>query len=232
MNHGPGGVNWVSGSGIGIVIGGWRLSRATHTLASALCVVLHLREIPVEKAWCESVGLSDLSFRLYASSCCSHLALSPWFAAQGLPSVVFAFTRRFALCGCAMAAPAEGRFDGAEENPAEQSGAGSAAPASPMAATSELSSPGGSSSAVLEQKSPLLQKIKSLVETQKAPKEQKNKCAQEMKNAMKRKKRLQAKASQLSDTDLVEVLRMRKAKKESVQTADTTPPAEGPQQSL
>ena len=32
MNHGPGGVSWVSGSGIGIVIGGRRLSRATHTL--------------------------------------------------------------------------------------------------------------------------------------------------------------------------------------------------------
>ena len=50
-----------------------------------------------------------------------------------------------------------------------------------------------------------------------------------MKNAMKRKKRLQGKASQLSDTDLVEVLRMRKAKKESVQTAASTPPPESSQ---
>ena len=75
----------------------------------------------------------------------------------------------------------------------------------------------------------MLAKIKDLVETQKALREQKKKCALEMKNAMKRKKRLQAKASQLSDTDLVEVLRMRKAKRESVQTADTTPPAAGPQ---
>ena len=75
----------------------------------------------------------------------------------------------------------------------------------------------------------MLQQIKGLVETQKALKEEKKKCAKEMKNAMKRKKRLQGKASQLSDTDLVEVLRMRKAKKASVQTADTTPPAAGSQ---
>ena len=69
-----------------------------------------------------------------------------------------------------------------------------------------------------------MQKIKDLVDTQKALKEQKKQCAKEMKNAMKRKKRLQGKASQLSDIDLVEVLRMRKAKKESVQTAACTPP--------
>ena len=75
----------------------------------------------------------------------------------------------------------------------------------------------------------MLQKIKDLQDTQKALKEQKKKCAQEMKNAMKRKKRLQGKASQLSDTDLVEVLRMRKAKKESVQTAASTPPPESSQ---
>ena len=72
----------------------------------------------------------------------------------------------------------------------------------------------------------MLQKIKDLQDTQKALKEQKKKCAQEMKNAMKRKKRLQDQASQLSDSDLVEVLRMRKAKKESVQTAACTPPPE------
>ena len=35
----------------------------------------------------------------------------------------------------------------------------------------------------------------------------------EIKNAKKRKQRLQGKAQQLSDKDLVEVLRMRKAKK-------------------
>ena len=48
-------------------------------------------------------------------------------------------------------------------------------------------------------------------------------------NAMKRKKRLQGQASQLSDSDLVEVLRMRKAKKEGVQTAAGTPPPEASQ---
>ena len=46
-----------------------------------------------------------------------------------------------------------------------------------------------------------MQKINALQDTQKALKEQKKKCAQEMKNAMKRKKRLQGKASQLSDSD-------------------------------
>ena len=64
----------------------------------------------------------------------------------------------------------------------------------------------------------MLQKIKGLVDTQKALKEQKKKCAQEMKNVMKRKKRLQGKASMRSDADLVEVLRMRKAKKDSAET--------------
>ena len=75
----------------------------------------------------------------------------------------------------------------------------------------------------------MLARSKDLVETQEALKEQRKKCALEMKNAVKRKKRLQARASQLSDTDLVEVVRMRKAKKESVQAADTTPPAAGSQ---
>ena len=132
----------------------------------------------------------------------------------------------FAFCVCAMADAAGGRLSGAEESQAEQSGAASAAPGSPTPAPSEASSPGGSSSSVFDQQSDLLQKIKDLVDTQKTLKEQKKRCALEMKNAMKRKKRLQDKASQLSDADLVEVLRMRKAKKDSVQTAATTPPPE------
>ena len=61
----------------------------------------------------------------------------------------------------------------------------------------------------------MLQKIRELHDTQRELKAQKKKCAHDIKNAMKRKKRLQGKASQLSDSDLVEVLRMRKAKKES-----------------
>ena len=124
---------------------------------------------------------------------------------------------------------AEGCFSGAEDTPTEQSGAGSAAPASPMTAPSERNSAGGSSSSVLDQQSGLLQKIKDLVDTQKALKEQKKKCGQEMKNAMKRKKRLQGKACQLSDADLVEVLRMRKARKDSVQTVASTRPPEDSQ---
>ena len=71
-----------------------------------------------------------------------------------------------------------------------------------------------------------MQKIKALQDTQRALKEQKKKCNTEMKNAMKRKKRLQGKASQLSDADLVEVLRMRKAKKESAQAAASAEPAQ------
>ena len=46
-----------------------------NTLASALCVVLHVCEIPVGEAWCESVDLSELSFRLHASSRCSHVTV-------------------------------------------------------------------------------------------------------------------------------------------------------------
>ena len=72
----------------------------------------------------------------------------------------------------------------------------------------------------------MLQRIKGLQDAQKALKDQKKKCAQEIKNAMKRKQRLQAKASQLSDSDLVEVLRMRKAtRRESGSISTTTPPS-------
>ena len=157
------------------------------------------------------------------------LGFAALFTAQVQPSVFFDTTSRFPLCVCAMTDAAEGRCSGAEESPREQSGAASAAPASPMPATGESCSAGGSASSVIDQQSDLLQKIKGLVDTQKALKDQKRKCALEMKNAMKRKKRLQDKASQLSDLDLVEVLRMRKAKKDSVQTAATTPPSEDSQ---
>ena len=72
----------------------------------------------------------------------------------------------------------------------------------------------------------MLEKIKNLQEAQKALKEKKKKNALEIKNAMKRKQRLQGKASQLSDADLVEVLRMRKAtKRESGPISTTTPPS-------
>ena len=157
------------------------------------------------------------------------LGFAALFTAQVQPSVCFDTTSRFPLCVCAMTDAAAGRCSGAEESPTEQSGAASAAPASPMPAAIESSSAGGSSSSVINQQSDLLQKIKGLVDTQKALKEQKKKCAQEMKNAMKRKKRLQGKASQLSDADMVEVLRMRKAKKDSVETAASTPPPEDSQ---
>ena len=118
---------------------------------------------------------------------------------------------------------AECRSSSAEDSSTEQPGAASAAPAAPTPAPTEAISEGGSSSSGLDQQSGLLQNIKDLVETQKALKEQKKKCALEIKNAMKREKRLQGKASQLSDADLVEVLRMRKAKKDCHETDAGTP---------
>ena len=71
-----------------------------------------------------------------------------------------------------------------------------------------------------------MQKIKDLQDTQKALKDERKKCAKEIKNALKRKKRLQGRASQLSDSDLVEVLRMRKAKKDALKTEANTPKPE------
>ena len=133
------------------------------------------------------------------------LGFAPFFTAQVWPSVLFDTTSSLPVCVCAMSEAGHGCISGAEESPAEQSGGASAAPPSPMPTPSEPSSAGGSSTSVLDEKSCLLQKIKDLVDTQKGLKEQKKKCAQEMKNAMKRKKRLQSKASQLSDKDLVEV---------------------------
>ena len=96
----------------------------------------------------------------------------------------------------------------------------------PLRAPSDAGSSGGASSTDFGSQSGLLQKIKELADVQKALKDQRKKCSAEMKNAMKRKKRLQEKASQLSDRDLVEVLRMRKAKKESAQTSQTTEPSQ------
>ena len=122
-----------------------------------------------------------------------------------------------------MADTTEGRTSGAEEIPTESAPAASSAPTSPVPAPSEPSSAGGSSSSSMDGRSDLLHKIKGLQDTQKALKEQKKQCAQEMKNALKRKKRLQGKACQLSDSDLVEVLRMRKARKEGVQTVPSPP---------
>ena len=74
-------------------------------------------------------------------------------------------------------------------------------------------------------------KIQDLQDTQRALKEQKKKCVTEMRNAMKRKKRLQGKASQLSDADLVEVLRMRKARKDMIMNAASTPQHDSSQSS-
>ena len=125
----------------------------------------------------------------------------------------------------------EGRVSGAEVSPTEQytDAASTAATTSPRPAHSEASSPGGSSSGGIDQESDLLKRIKDLADTQKALKQQKKQCAAEMKNALKWKKRLSDKATRLSDADLLEVLRMRKAKKDSMQPAANTPPPEDSQ---
>ena len=139
------------------------------------------------------------------------------------------FSRRpivLGVCVCAMADAADVRFSDGDESQREQSGAASSAPDSPLRAPSDAGSSGGASSTDFGTQSGLLQKIKELADVQKALKDQRKKCSAEMKNAMKRKKRLQDKASQLSDGDLVEVLRMRKAKKESAQTSQTTEPSQ------
>ena len=73
------------------------------------------------------------------------------------------------------------------------------------------SSAGGEPSSSTE--SSLLNQIVKLKADQAALKAAKAKRAKDMKNAVKRKKHLQGRASQLSDTDLVEVLRMRKHQK-------------------
>ena len=71
-----------------------------------------------------------------------------------------------------------------------------------------------------------MDKIKKLAETQKVLKDLKKKANVEMKNALKRKKRLQGKASLLSDKDLMEVLCMRKAKKDAAQADAPMQPAQ------
>lgn len=123
-----------------------------------------------------------------------------------------------------MADAADSQVSGAEDSHTEQTAAESAASVASMPVPNEPNSTGGSSSSVLDQSSELLLKIKNLVDTQKALKEQRKQNTLEMKNAMKRKKRLQGKAQQLSDADLVEVLRMRKMRKDSANAAAAAMP--------
>ena len=66
MNHGPGGVSCISGSGTGNVIGGWRLPRATNISSSGLYVALHLSGIPSGEAWGDSAELDVLPVGLCA----------------------------------------------------------------------------------------------------------------------------------------------------------------------
>ena len=74
--------------------------------------------------------------------------------------------------------------------------------------------------------SSLLDQIHKLKADQAALKTAKAKLAKDMKNAVKRKKRLQSRAVQLSDTDLVEVLRMCKCQKsaQGASQPDSTEP--------
>ena len=61
--------------------------------------------------------------------------------------------------------------------------------------------------------SSLLKQIAELRATQNKMKEDKKKLQKEMRNAMKRKRRIQSRVSQLSELDIVEVLRMRQSKR-------------------
>ena len=65
----------------------------------------------------------------------------------------------------------------------------------------------------LSGKSNLLRKIEELRNSQKQLRQDRKRCAMEMRNAMRKKKRLQSRAGMLSDTDLLELLRMRQDKK-------------------
>ena len=151
---------------------------------------------------------------------------------SGAPGVQFDFSNRFSVCVCAMGDAIDARFEGAEETQTEQPETVNGPPPSPTPAPSEASSSGASSSNVLGHQSDLLLKIRELADTQKALKEQRKKCTLEMKNALKRKKRLQTKAWMLSDTDLVEVLRMRKERKDSARASQTMEPPEDSQPGL
>ena len=58
-------------------------------------------------------------------------------------------------------------------------------------------------------KSNLLKRIEQLKAEQKQLRDEKKKCASEIKNAMRKKRRLQRRAGQLNDEDLLEVWKMR-----------------------
>ncbi len=68
----------------------------------------------------------------------------------------------------------------------------------------------------------LLQQIEDLRRSQKRLKEERLRVTKEVRNALKRKKRLRTKASQLTDLDLVEVLRMRKQAASSTNASAST----------
>ena len=68
----------------------------------------------------------------------------------------------------------------------------------------------------------LLCQIQKLRAEQQALKDVKKQLAKDMKNAVRQKKRLQTRAMTLTDNDLVEVLRMRKAKKTGEAQTDGT----------
>ena len=138
------------------------------------------------------------------------------------------------VCVCAMSDAADDRNSTTEEASASASTPPvSAAASSPALAASEPSSAGEAGViSHLSGGSELFQRIQDLQGTKRALKEQKKKCVTEMKNAMKRKKRLQGQASQLSDTDLVEVLRMRKARKDMITNTASNPEQHSSQSSL
>ena len=101
----------------------------------------------------------------------------------------------------------EAKSDDAKEHEETASVADSASAASSGAGRSH------SDSEIVLGSSGLLDQIQKLRVEQQSLRSQKKQLAKDMKNAVKKKKRLQTRASLLTDVDLVEVLRMRKARR-------------------
>jgi len=71
-----------------------------------------------------------------------------------------------------------------------------------------------------EAKTPLIESIRLLKEQQKKMREEKTRIQNELRNAERRRRRLKKRARQLTDDDLVEVLKMRQTPEDDTATKD------------
>jgi len=71
-----------------------------------------------------------------------------------------------------------------------------------------------------EAKTPLIESIRLLKEQQKKMREEKTRIQKELRNAERRRRRLKKRARQLTDDDLVEVLKMRQTPEDDTATKD------------